>query len=67
MIRLRQIGPKHAGGFVLAFCCLELFGGLFKSTPTDWRLLHFRSLADEVFEMKAGLIEKGIIPERFHF
>jgi hypothetical protein len=62
MIRRRQIGPNHRGGFDLAFCRLELFAGLLKNTPTDWRFLHFPSLADELFEIKAGLIGKGIIP-----
>jgi hypothetical protein len=67
MIRLRQIGPNHAGGSALKFCCLELFGGLFKTTRTDWRLLSFRSLMDEIFEMKSMLIGKAVLPERFQF
>jgi hypothetical protein len=46
---------------------LELFAALLKNAPTDWRFLHFRSLADEFFQIKAGLLGKGIIPERCLF
>jgi hypothetical protein len=38
-----------------------LVGGFFRNSPTDWRLRRFRLLADEVFAIKAGFIEKGII------
>jgi hypothetical protein len=46
---------------------LELFAGLFENTPTDRQLLHFRSLSGGFCEIKAELIEKGLIPECCRF
>jgi hypothetical protein len=67
ILRLRQIGLNHQGIHFLAFSAFEIFGGFFRPTSLDWRLIRFRSVEREFGELRRELIDKGIVGECFCF
>jgi hypothetical protein len=62
ILRLRQTGLNDRGDHMMAFMALEFFGRFFKSTPLDCRLLHLRSLREDVAKLKQNLIETSVLP-----
>jgi hypothetical protein len=46
---------------------VEFFGGLFRNTIPDERTLRLRAVEGEVARLKAMLVERVIVPERFCF
>jgi hypothetical protein len=46
------------------FAAVEFFGGFFRNANVDWRLPWIFSLTGQFEQLKTGLIENAVLPER---